>query len=397
MKSAATVMVVLGTRPEAVKLAPVIRTLREARDLRPVVVVSGQHRGIMDEVLQLFEIVPDHDLAVLRPRQSLTHLTTKALEGLAELIEAERPDVIVVQGDTTTTFAASLAGFYSRVPVIHVEAGLRSGHRRAPYPEEMNRQLTSRLADMHLCPTWSNRENLVKEGVDPASIIVTGNTVIDALHWVVSLNDASDQEALVDHRKLILVTAHRRESWDGGLAEIAQALRDVVADRRDVRVLFPIHPNPLVRDVMIPILDPLPNVEVVEPLGYLQFLRAMACSYVIVSDSGGVQEEGPSLGVPVLVTRENTERPEAVEEGTVRLVGTRRDEIAKQLILLLDDSQEYERMRRSVNPYGDGDAARRAVDAIRHLLCGGPRPTEFEPRASRLGVDDSHLLDRHAH
>jgi UDP-N-acetylglucosamine 2-epimerase (non-hydrolysing) len=375
----ATVMIVLGTRPEAVKLVPVVRALRETHDLRPVVVVTGQHRQILDEVLELFDVVPDHDLALLRERQTLTHVTTNTLTGLEVLIGLDRPNVLMVQGDTTTTFAASLAGFYARVPVVHVEAGLRSGDRWSPYPEEINRQLTSRLAEMHLCPTPTSRDNLLREGVREPSIIVTGNTVIDALQWVVALPEVEGPATHTDQRKLVLVTAHRRESWDRGLAEIAHALREVVADRSDVRVLFPIHPNPVVREAMTPVLGPLPNVEVVEPLGYLEFVRTMAASHVVVSDSGGVQEEAPSLGVPVLVTRENTERPEAVAAGTVRLVGNHRAEIVKQLTLLLDDSAEYEIMRRAVNPYGDGQGAVRTVGALRHLLWGSPRPREFAP------------------
>jgi len=374
----ATVMVVLGTRPEAIKLAPVIRALRETSDLRPVVVVSGQHRHILDEVLDLFEIVPDHDLELLRDRHTLTHVTTATLTGLERLIRLELPAAVIVQGDTTTTFAASLAAFYAQVPVVHVEAGLRSGDRWSPYPEEINRQLTTRLTSLHLAPTSTARRCLLDEGVDPLSIVVTGNTVIDALQWVVGQLDAGTHGMWhIDDRRLVLVTAHRRESWDGGLAEIAYALREVVADRTDVRVLFPIHPNPVVREAMTPVLGSLQNVEVVEPLGYREFVAAMAASYVIVSDSGGVQEEAPSLGVPVLVTRENTERPEAVEAGTARIVGNQRAEIVKQLGLLLDDPTEHSRMRRAINPYGDGLAAARTVEALRHLVWSAPRPADF--------------------
>lgn len=377
MSRTAKVMVVLGTRPEAIKLAPVIRALQGTEDLKPVVVVTGQHREIMDEVLSLFGIQPDHDLALLRSRQTLTHVTTRALAGVEEIIEVERPDTVVVQGDTTTTFAASLAAFYQKVPVVHVEAGLRSGNRWSPFPEEINRQLTTRLTTLHLCPTPSSKANVLAEGVDPATVIVTGNTVIDALQWVVA--HAGKPPVWTGDGKLVLMTSHRRESWEGGLASVAQGVRDVVEGRDDVRVVFPIHPNPVVREAMTPILGSLENVEIVEPLSYPDFARAMAAAHVIVTDSGGVQEEAPSLGVPVLVTRENTERPEAVTAGTVRLVGNDRWRVAGELRLLLDNNEEHAAMRRATNPYGDGKAAWRTIGALRHTLWGDPRPAEFAP------------------
>lgn len=378
--SPATVMVVMGTRPEAVKLAPIINALRRTIDLRPVVVVSGQHRHILDEVLRLFEIVPSNDLALLRERQTLSHVATATLLGLEPLIALHRPAAVLVQGDTTTTFAASLAAFYARVPVVHVEAGLRSGNRWSPYPEETNRQLTTRLTELHLAPTSTARQNLIGEGVDSSSVVITGNSVIDALRWVLGgLDHADERRQSYDGTKLVLVTAHRRETWDGGLSEIAHALRQVADGRSDVRVLLPIHPNPVVREAMAPVLGSLPNVKVVEPLGYRDFVAAMVASHVIVTDSGGVQEEAPSLGVPVLVTRENTERPEAIEAGVARLVGTERAEIVKQLRLLLDDPADAARMCQSSNLYGDGMAAERTVDALRYLLWGGPRPTDFSP------------------
>jgi UDP-N-acetylglucosamine 2-epimerase (non-hydrolysing) len=378
--SPATVMVVLGTRPEAVKLAPIIHALRRTDGLRPIVVVTGQHRHILDEVLSLFEIVPTHDLALQRERQTLTHVTTATLLGLEPLIALHRPAAVLVQGDTTTTLAASLAAFYARVPVVHVEAGLRTGNRWSPYPEETNRRLTTRLTELHLAPTSTARQNLINDGVDSSSVIVTGNSVIDALRWVVRRLDHGDEKRKSsDGAKLVLVTAHRRESWDGGLAEIAHALRQVVDGRSDVRVLLPIHPNPVVRKAMAPILDSLPNVNVVEPLGYRDFVAAMVASHVILSDSGGVQEEASSLGVPVLVARENTERPEAIEAGVARLVGNQRAEIVKQLRLLLDDPAEPASMRQSINLYGDGQAGERTIDALRHLLWGEPRPADFSP------------------
>ena len=370
-------MVVVGTRPEAIKLAPVILGLRDATDLEPVVVVTGQHREILDEVLDLFRIVPDHDLAILRDGQSLTHLTAAALEGVGRVLDQECPDAVVVQGDTTTTFTAALAAFYRGVPIVHVEAGLRSRTLTSPFPEEANRQLTSRLATLHLCPTPTSRDNLLAEGIDPAQVLVTGNTVIDALHHVIALPEVADDGPDDPGIRTVLVTAHRRESWGGGLARIAEALRSVVAGRPDVRVLFPIHPNPVVREAMVPVLGELPNVDIVDPLPYRSFARAMARSYLVVTDSGGVQEEAPSLGVPVLVTRRNTERPEAVTAGAVALVGDDPQIIAAELTRLLDDPAARDRMARSVSPYGDGRAAPRAVQALRLLLFGDAAPEPF--------------------
>lgn len=372
-------MVVVGTRPEAVKLAPVVRGLRATTDLEPVVVVTGQHREILDEVLELFRIVPDHDLAILRDRQSLTHITGAALEGVGRVLDQERPDAVVVQGDTTTTFAAALAAFYRGVPVVHVEAGLRSGTLTNPFPEEANRQLTSRLTALHLCPTQTSRDNLLTEGIDPARVLVTGNTVIDALHHVIALPGGDDDDLADPGTRTVLVTAHRRESWEGGLARIAEALRSVVAGRSDVRVLFPIHPNPVVREAMVPVLGDLPNVDIVDPLPYRSFVRAMARSYLVVTDSGGVQEEAPSLGVPVLVTRRTTERPEAVAAGAVALVGDDPQVIAAELTRLLDDPAARDRMGRAVSPYGDGRAAPRVVQALRMLLAGAAAPEPFVP------------------
>lgn len=380
---AATIMVVLGTRPEAVKMAPLIKALEAAEDFEPLVVVTGQHRQILDEVLELFEITPDHDLNLLRARQTLTHVTVSVLEGVGALIDEHHPAAVVVQGDTTTTFAASLAAFYRQVPVAHVEAGLRSGNRMSPYPEEINRQLTTRIADLHLCPTETSKANLLAEGVAPEAVLVTGNTVIDALQEVVAratelpteLADLLDD----DSKRLVLVTAHRRESWGEGLTRIAGALRQVVQGRDDITVVFPIHPNPVVREAMLPALGDLANVRIVDPLPYETFSAVMARAHVIVTDSGGVQEEAPSLGVPVLVTRRNTERPEAVEAGTVLLVGDDPEVIVRELTTLLDDPAAHEAMRRAVNPYGDGHASARIVQSLRMLLDGAPAPEPFRP------------------
>jgi len=352
--------------------------------------VTGQHRRLLDEVMGLFGMVPDHDLDLLRARQTLTHITTRVLEGLEPLLARHQPDVVLAQGDTTTTFAAALAAFYQRIPVAHVEAGLRSGDPRSPYPEEVNRRLTSRLATLHLAPTDKARDNLLAEGVARERVVVTGNTVIDALHDVVRHRAVPPRglEWLADDaRRILLVTAHRRESWDGGLQAVATALRDVAARRDDLVVVFPIHPNPVVREQMTPVLAGLDNVHVVEPLGYAQFAWVLSRAHAVLTDSGGVQEEAPSLGVPVLLARATTERPEAVEAGAVRMVGADRTAVAEWLARLLDDPDEHARMARVVSPYGDGKAAARSVQALRHMLDGAPLPVEFTAGVAVRGGD----------
>src|SRR4051812_20704691 len=313
------VMVVFGTRPEAIKVAPVILALREADDLEPIVVVTGQHRAMLDQVLEVFGIVPDHDLAIIQPGQTLTDITCRVLQGLAPVIESERPDLVVVQGDTTTTFAAAMAAFYAGVPVAHLEAGLRTGDKHSPFPEEVNRRLTTGLADLHLAPTASSRDNLLAEHVDPETVLVTGNTVIDALLTAVDrpvpYGDPALDDLDADPRRVLLVTAHRRESWGGGMQSIGKALAELARTEPDLLIVFPIHKNPIVRDAILPQVEPYANIRIVEPLGYGGFARLMQRSHIILTDSGGVQEEGPSLGKPVLVMRDTTERPEAVTAG----------------------------------------------------------------------------------
>lgn len=377
------VAVVFGTRPEAIKLAPVVQALRSAPDLQPCVVVTAQHREMLDQVLELFEITPNHDLDILQPGQTLTQVTTRALAGLSDVLAAERPDAVVVQGDTTTSFVGGLAGFYAQLPVVHVEAGLRSGNRRSPYPEEVNRRLATQLSDLHLAPTRSSRRNLEAEGVAPESIVVTGNTVIDALHW--GVRKARDlpftepvlEKVMSDERRVLLVTAHRRESWGQGMRSIAAALATLCHSHPDLLVVFPMHRNPLVREPMTAALGATENALLLDPLDYADFARAMERAHLLLTDSGGVQEEGPSLGKPVLVMRDTTERPEAVEAGTVELVGTDADVIVDRVSTLLADTAAYDAMANAVNPYGDGDAARRTVTSIAHHLGLGPPSDEF--------------------
>jgi UDP-N-acetylglucosamine 2-epimerase (non-hydrolysing) len=377
------VMVIFGTRPEAIKVAPVLAALEESPLFQPVAVVTGQHREMLAQVLELFSIEPDHDLCILEPRQTLTSVTTRALSGLEPLLELERPDAVLVQGDTTTTFVGALAAFYRQVPVFHLEAGLRTCDLASPFPEEANRQLTSRLASLHLAPTLGNKANLVAENVDPERIVVTGNTVVDALLQAVELSGDYGDPALADldrdPRRVILVTAHRRESWGEGHAAVGRAIAEIARTEPDVLVVFPIHRNPVVREAVVPLLECLPNVRIVEPLAYGGLVRLMRRADMILTDSGGIQEEGPSLGKPVLVLRDTTERPEAVVAGTVRLVGTEETAIVGATRTLLHDESSYCAMATAVNPYGDGRAAARSVAAMAHFFGLGERPDEFAP------------------
>jgi UDP-N-acetylglucosamine 2-epimerase (non-hydrolysing) len=377
------VMAIFGTRPEAIKVAPVLAALERSQEFEPVIVVTGQHREMLAQVLDLFRIEPHHDLDLCEPGQTLTSITTKALQGLEPLLAAERPDAVLVQGDTTTTFVGGLAAFYQQIPVFHLEAGLRTHDLSSPYPEEANRQLTSRIAALHLAPTLGNKMNLVAEGIDPPSIVVTGNTVVDALVQAVELSREYGDPQLADldgdPRRVVLVTAHRRESWGEGHAAIARALAEIAATEPDVLVVFPIHRNPIVRDAIVPVLGDLPNVRIVEPLAYGGLVKLMQRADLILTDSGGIQEEGPSLGKPVLVLRDTTERPEAVVAGTVRLVGTAEASIVGATRTLLHDEDAYCAMANAVNPYGDGRAAKRAVAAMAQFFGVGERIDEFMP------------------
>jgi UDP-N-acetylglucosamine 2-epimerase (non-hydrolysing) len=370
------VLVVFGTRPEAIKMAPVIASLEaEAPVIRTRVAVTAQHREMLDQVLSLYGIVPDHDLNIMRPRQTLTQVTLRTLERLGRLIEAERPDLVLVQGDTTTTFAAALAAFYRRVPVGHVEAGLRTYDRDRPYPEEMNRRLTSHLADWHYAPTDGARRALIAEGIPTSRIRITGNTVIDAVLAVAAkpITRSSVPDWRPDPaRRLILVTAHRRENFGAPLEEICRALLALTDRYPDLDVIVPVHPNPSVRGTVRSLLGGRRCVHLVPPLDYHPFVALMTHATLILTDSGGIQEEAPSLGKPVLVLREVTERPEAVEAGTVELVGTSRRRIVSAARRLLDDPRAYRRMARRVNPYGDGKASGRITRHILRLAAAGP-------------------------
>jgi UDP-N-acetylglucosamine 2-epimerase (non-hydrolysing) len=380
------ILVVYGTRPEAIKMAPVVAALQRSAHLEPVVAVTGQHRAMLDQVNELFGIYPAHDLDIIATRQTLEGITIKALAGVSAVIANEQPDAVLVQGDTTTCFAAALAAFYQQVPVIHLEAGLRTHSRYNPFPEEINRLLTTQLASVHLAPTLTSRDNLLANGVSAADIVVTGNTVIDALLEVVSRNLVIEDDTLrqaldsLGTRPLLLVTSHRRESWGEPMRRVAEATARLARTFPDLVVLLPAHLNPVVREVLLPPLEGLDNVVITDPLSYGDFSAALARSTVVLTDSGGVQEEAPSLGKPVLVMRETTERPEAVTAGTVRLVGTDPEVIFAAAAELLTDPAAYARMAHAVNPYGDGKAALRSVAAIEHFFALADRPEPFVPQ-----------------
>ena len=368
------ILSVFGTRPEAIKMAPVIRRLATSPGVTPLVCVTAQHRQMLDQVLALFAIRPDRDLDIMRAGQGLTWITTAVLERLAGVYAELRPDLVLVQGDTTTTFAAALAAFYAKVPVGHVEAGLRTGNVLSPWPEEMNRRLTTVIARWHFPPTPAARDNLLREGIDPAAITVTGNTVIDALLEAVSMLEADPARAAEldaalpafdPAKRLILVTGHRRENFAGGLDRVAEGLLRLAA-RGDVEIVYPVHLNPNVREVAARVLGAHPAIHLIDPLDYLPFVNLMRRSALIITDSGGVQEEAPSLGKPVLVTRDTTERPEAVAAGTVELVGTETELLVARATRLLDDPAAYRAMSVAHNPYGDGQAAARIVEALLH-------------------------------
>nr|WP_304523173.1 UDP-N-acetylglucosamine 2-epimerase (non-hydrolyzing) [Dechloromonas sp. H13] len=363
------VMCVFGTRPEAIKMAPVVKQLMSMpTNFNTKVCVTGQHRQMLDQVLDLFEIKPDFDLAIMKPGQDLAGVTAAILGGLNDLFQNEPPDVVLVHGDTATTFAATLAAYYHKIPVAHVEAGLRTGNIYSPWPEEGNRKLTGVLAQLHFAPTNVSRENLLREGCDDIDIFVTGNTVIDALLTIVAKLESepmlrkrfeNEFKFLNPDRKLVLVTGHRRESFGGGFERICKALVELAREFPDVEIVYPVHLNPNVREPVRRLLSDILNVHLIEPLDYLPFVYLMNQAHIILTDSGGIQEEAPSLGKPVLVMRDTTERPEAVEAGTVRLVGTDSEKIYEALSELLSDKKAYERMSFAHNPYGDGKSAQR--------------------------------------
>lgn len=376
------IMFVFGTRPEAIKLAPVIiEAALHAEQLEAIVTVTGQHKEMLDQVLKIFNLKPKFDLKVMEEGQSVSSVVSKSLKGLEDILKKGKPDMIVVQGDTSTTFAAALSAFYHKVPLAHVEAGLRTWDKYKPFPEEMNRKLTSVLSDLHFAPTKQSVENLKQEGIDPNAIFLTGNTVVDALFNVSKRQfDLKNAGVKIDpNKKLILVTAHRRESFGEPLEWIANAVKEIATRySSSVQVVIPVHRNPEVRKTVEKILKGLQNVILTGPMEYEPFVHLMKQSYLILTDSGGIQEEAPSLAKPVLVLREVTERPEGVESGTVKLVGVRTDYIVQAVSELLDDEEEYQKMSRAKNPYGDGKASARIVQALLNYFgLTKERPEEF--------------------
>ena len=365
------ILTIFGTRPEAIKLFPLVHALAADARFASRVCVSGQHRGMLDQVLEISGVAPDHDLDLMRPDQSLDALTAGLLTGLGRVMDAERPDRVVVQGDTATAMAGAMAAYYRKIPVAHVEAGLRSGDIHHPWPEEVNRKVIGTIAALHLAPTETAAEALRRENVEPATIHVTGNTVIDALHWITAriaeqpelASGLAELERRFAGRRVIGVTSHRRESFGEGMQAIAAAIRRLAA-REDVAVIFPVHLNPNVRQVMNAELAGLDNVALIEPLDYPHFARLLALSYLMLTDSGGVQEEAPALGKPVLVMRETTERPEGIAAGTARLVGTDAGRIVAEAERLLDDEAAYRAMARAHNPFGDGKSAGRIAELL---------------------------------
>jgi UDP-N-acetylglucosamine 2-epimerase (non-hydrolysing) len=377
------IMLVFGTRPEAIKMAPVVNKLKEHSErFATMVCVTAQHREMLDQVLSIFNITPDYDLDIMRNDQNLFDITTKVLNGLKEVFEEAKPDLVMVQGDTTTAFVAGLGAFYLKIPVGHVEAGLRTYNKYSPFPEEKNRHLLSALTDYHFAPTEWSRSNLLKENVPPEKIWVTGNTVIDALmtvnsrqstvagqeKWIRYFDEEFNLKLKTQNSKLILVTGHRRESFGEGFDNICKALRTIAQERKDVMIVYPVHLNPNVQRPVKTILKGIDNIFLIEPIEYESFVFLMNESCLILTDSGGIQEEAPSLGKPVLVMRNTTERPEGIEAGVVRLVGTEKEDIVRNTMELLDDRMLYEKMSESANPYGDGRAAERITDILLRVI-----------------------------
>lgn len=367
------ILTVFGTRPEAIKMAPLVHALAADNRFASKVCVTAQHREMLDQVLDLFEIEPDFDLNIMKPGQTLNDVTTSIIVGLKPVLELFKPDVVLVHGDTATTFASALAAYYQQIKVGHVEAGLRTGNIYSPWPEEANRKLTSAITNYHFAPTAGSKENLLREGVAESDIMVTGNTVIDALFWVreklkqdksLSVSLTANFDFLDSDKKLILVTGHRRESFGGGFERICEALRQIASKHPEVEVLYPVHLNPNVQEPVNRLLNDLDNIFLIEPQEYLPFCYLMDRASIILTDSGGIQEEAPSLGKPVLVMRDTTERPEAIDAGTVRLVGADIEQIVCQVEILLSDTEEYKLMSLAHNPYGDGLACSRILDFL---------------------------------
>ena len=358
------VMVIFGTRPEAIKVVPVIKELQTREETNPIVCVTAQHREMLDQILQEFDIQADFDLNIMKQGQTLAEITTRALNGLEKVIQEVKPDIVLVHGDTTTTFAGALAAFYNGTTIGHLEAGLRTYNKYSPYPEEMNRQMVSVLADIHFAPTHRSKQNLLKEA-KKQKIYVTGNTAIDALKLTIKKDYKNPiMDEFNEKEKIILLTAHRRENIGTPMENIFRAVKRIVDEYNDVRVIYPVHKNPKVREIANRILAENEKIKLIEPLDVIDFHNLINKSYLVLTDSGGIQEEAPSLGKPVLVLRDTTERPEGIKAGTLKLVGTDEEEIYKQTKLLLDNTEEYNKMAKATNPYGDGQASKRIVDAI---------------------------------
>ena len=376
------IMSVFGTRPEAIKMAPLVKELAARKEIESICCVTAQHREMLDSVLQVFGLKPDWDLDIMTPRQTLSTITSKCLTGMDEAIDALKPDMILVHGDTSTTFAGALSAFYHQVPVGHVEAGLRTYDKYSPYPEEMNRKLVTQIADLYFCPTENNRENLRREAVTEG-VFVTGNTVIDALKTTVRPDYVFDTEELnrlpYGGKKILLVTCHRRENYGQPMEDIMSALAHIARTHEDVELVYPVHLSPVVQECARKHLGDIPNVHLIAPLAADEMHNLMARCYLVLTDSGGLQEEAPALGKPVLVLRRETERPEAVQAGTVKLAGVRYEDIVRMAGELIDDPAAYAAMAHAVNPYGDGGACRRIADAILWRFGRGDRPEDFRP------------------
>ena len=377
------VMTIFGTRPEAIKMAPLVKELENTKGIKSIVAVTAQHRQMLDQVLEIFDIKPDYDLNIMKDRQTLVSITTNALTGLDEVMKKEKPDIVLVHGDTSTTFAGALAAFYNMISIGHVEAGLRTFDKYSPFPEEMNRQLTGRMTDMHFSPTVNNKNFLLKESVDEEKIYITGNTVIDALKTTVKEDYDFADECLknldFENKRVILVTAHRRENLGEPLRNICGAIREIALEYKDVHIVYPVHLNPAVREVANEFLADLENVDLIEPIDVEDMHNAMSRCYMVMTDSGGLQEEAPALGKPVLVLRTETERPEAVEAGTVKLAGVKKEVILSLAKELLDNKDAYDKMAKAANPYGDGNASQRIVQAILNKFEGtAERPKDFQ-------------------
>ncbi|WP_237200105.1 non-hydrolyzing UDP-N-acetylglucosamine 2-epimerase [Rothia nasimurium] len=377
------IMTVYGTRPEAIKVAPIIKALEASEKFESIAVVTGQHREMLDQVNELFGIEPVEDLNIMSQGQTLNGIVARVIEGIDSVYEKYQPDAVIVQGDTSTVMGAAVAAFNREIPVVHLEAGLRSGDIHSPFPEEANRKITSQITALHLAPTAESKENLLREDLPEENIVVTGNSVIDALFETVrkdiKFSDSQLENLVASGQPIVLVTTHRRENWGKPMEQIGAAVAELAHKYPDHQFVFPAHKNPLVRQAVLPYLEGLNNVLVIEPLAYAEFTHLIKSAHIVLTDSGGVQEEAPSLGKPVLVMRENTERPEAVEAGTVSLIGTDTERIVDEVSYLIDSKDHYDSMANAVNPYGDGKAAERTVAALEEFFGLGNRIQDFNP------------------